>query len=266
LKALELTPSTLEPIRDPKKISMERLVGALHAGHYYGPVHDGRTLPHDPFSPEAPSISASVPMILGNTHDETRLLIGASNPALFSLDWGQLPAQLEHYRQFLGDLATGSIISDYRSWYPAYSAPDIFFAVTTAFRSWHGMVIESERRARQNGPTWVYNFTWKSPVDGGKWGAPHTIDIPFAFDNLALAASMTGTSPDAQRLASQYADTLLHFARSGDPNHLGLPKWPRYELTKRPTMLWDSPPRVQSDPRGEERKLIARAPYIQPGT
>jgi para-nitrobenzyl esterase len=143
-------------------------------------------------------------------------------PPLFSLDWAQLPLQLEHYRQFLGDLSTDSIISDYRSWYPAYSAPDIFFAVTTAFRSWHGMVIESERRARQNGPTWVYNFTWKSPVDGGKWGAPHTIDIPFAFDNLALAASMTGTSPDAQRLASRYADTLLHFARSGDPNHPGL--------------------------------------------
>lgn len=266
LKALELTPSTLETIRDPGKVSMERLVGALRAGHYYGPVHDGRTLPRDPFSPEAPPISANIPMILGNTHDETRLLIGASNPALFSLEWTQLPTQLEHYRQFLGDLSTDAFIADYRRWYPAYSASDVFFAVTTAFRSWHGMVIESERRARQNGPTWVYNFTWKSPVDGGRWGAPHTMDIPFAFDNLELAASMTGTSPDATRLASIYAETLLHFAATGDPNHAGLPSWPRYDLTKRPTLLWDSPVRVENDPRGQERKLIMKAPYLQPGT
>lgn len=31
-------------------------------------------------------------------------------------------------------------------------------------------------------------------------------------------------------------------------------------------MLWDSPVRVEDDPRGEERKLIGRAPYLQPGT
>jgi para-nitrobenzyl esterase len=266
LKALDLAPSMVEAIRDPKKVSMERLVAALRVGKYYGPVHDGRTLPHDPFSPEAPPISANIPMILGNTHDETRLLIGASNPGLFSLTWQQLPAELEHYRQFLGDLTTADIIDGYRLWYPGYDASDIFFAATTAFRSWHGMVIESERRAAQRGPTWIYNFTWKSPADGGRWGAPHTIDIPFAFDNLELASSMTGTSPETQQLASRYADTLLHFARTGDPNHSGLPHWPRYELRKRPTMLWDSPPRVEDDPRGEERKLISQAPYLQPGT
>ena len=266
LKALDLSPANLPDIRDPRKVSMEKLVAAIRAAHYFGPVHDGGILTHDPFSPQAPAISAHIPMILGNTHDETRLLIGASNPALFSLTWPQLPALLEHYRQFLGDLSTADIIDAYRLWYPGYDASDVFFAATTAFRSWHGMVIESERRADQHGPTWVYNFTWKSPVDNGKWGAPHTIDIPFAFDNLELASSMTGTAPEARQLAASYADTLIHFAHTGDPNHPGLPHWPRYDLTRRPTMLWDSPPRVENDPRAEERKLIAQAPYIQPGT
>lgn len=204
-------------------------------------------------------------MILGNTHDETRLLIGSSNPALFSLSWAQLPAAIEDYRPFLGDLTAIEIIEAYRLWYPGYDASDVFFAATTAFRSWHGMVLESERRAAQNGPTWVYNFTWKSLVDGGQWGAPHTIDIPFAFDNLKIASSMTGTSPEAQRLAASYADTLIHFARTGDPNHSDLPHWPRYNTTDRPTMLWDAPPRVEKDPRGDERKLIQQARYIQPG-
>lgn len=271
IKALNLTPANLADIRDPNKVPMEKLVAAIRAGRYFGPVHDGRTLPHDPFSPEAPAISADIPMILGNTHDETRLLIGSSNAALFSLTWEQLPAELEHYRQFLGDLKTEDIIADYRKWYPAYSPSDVFFAVTTAFRSWHGMVIESELRAAQKGPTWIYNFTWKSPADGGKWGAPHTIDIPFAFDNLELAAptvSADGIHPsaEAQQLAALYSDTLINFARTGDPNHPGLPHWPRYDLANRQTMLWDTPVRVEDDPRGDERKLIAQAPYIQPGT
>jgi para-nitrobenzyl esterase len=266
LAALGITQANLDDIRDPKKVPMDKLVAAIRAGKYFGPVHDGRTLPNDPFSPVAPAISANIPMILGNTHDETRLLIGGSDPALFSLTWEALPAQLEHYRQFLGTLKNEDIIADYRNWYPAYTASDVFFAVTTAFRSWHGMVIESERRADQHGPTWVYNFAWKSPVDGGKWGAPHTMDIPFIFDNTAIASPMTGGGPEAAKLAAQMSDTLIAFAKTGDPNNPAIPKWPRYNLETRPTMVWESATQIENDPRGEERKLIAQAPYIQPGT
>lgn len=266
LDAIGLPRANLEDIRDPQKVPMEKLVAAMRAGKYFGPVLDDQVLPRDPFSPDAPAISANVPMILGNVHDETRFLIGSGDPSLFSLSWEELPTRLERYRQFLGDLKTTDIIADYRKWYPAYSASDVFFAVTTAFRSWHGMVIESDRRAAQHGPTWAYNFAWKSPVDGGKWGAPHTMDIPFAFDNVEIAASMTGGGADAQKVADQLCDTFIAFARTGDPNNKVIPHWPRYELEHRPTMIWDSVSRTEDDPRGKERKLIEQAPYIQPGT
>lgn len=266
LSAIGLSRINLEDIRNPSKIPMEKLVGAIRAGKYFGPVLDGRALPRDPFSPDAPAISANLPMILGNAHDETRYLIGGGNPALFSLDWEELPVRLERYRAFLGDLKLTDIIADYRRWYPAYSASDVFFAVTTAFRSWHGMVIESDRRAAQHGPTWAYNFAWKSPVDGGKWGAPHTMDIPFAFDNVKIAAAMTGGGADAQKVADQVSDTFIAFARTGNPDNRAIPKWPRYDLTNRPTMIWNTVSRIEDDPRGEERKLIEQAPYVQPGT
>jgi len=266
LTALGLTHATIDDIRDPAKVSMERLIAATRAGKYFGPVHDGRTLPNDPFSPAAPALSADVPMVLGNAHDETRLLIGSANPALFSLTWEQLPAELEHYRQFLGTFKTEEIVTDYRRWYPSYSPSDVFFAVTTAFRSWHGMVIESERRAEQHGPTWAYNFAWRSPVDGGRWGAPHTMDIPFAFDNVKLAGPMTGGGPDAQKVADQVSETFIAFARTGDPNNRSIPRWPHFDLEHRATMIWDLTARVEDDPRGEERKLIEQATYVQPGT
>jgi para-nitrobenzyl esterase len=266
LAAIGLSRANLQDIRDPAKVPMGKLVAAIHAGKYFGPVLDGGVLPRDPFAPDAPPLSANVPMILGNAHDETRLLIGGGDPSLFSLTWDELPARLEHYRQFLGDLKTADIIADYRKWYPTYTPSDVFFAVTTAFRSWHGMVMESDRRAAQHGPTWAYNFCWKSPVDGGKWGAPHTMDIPFAFDNVEIAASMTGGGADAQKVADQVSDTFIAFARTGDPNNKAIPHWPRYNLTHRPTMLWNTNSHIEDDPRGNERKLIAQAPYLQPGT
>ena len=45
-----------------------------------GPVLDERTLTRHPFYPDAPPQSAGIPMMIGNTHDETRSLIGRGDP------------------------------------------------------------------------------------------------------------------------------------------------------------------------------------------
>jgi para-nitrobenzyl esterase len=209
-------------------------------------------------------------MILGNTHDETRGLIGSANPALFSLTWEEVPAALTKFvGSFLGPVAPATIVADYREWYPRYSPTDVFFAAATAFRSWPGQVIEAERRAASPAQmrTWVYQMDWRSPVGGGRFGAPHTVDIPFFFDNLAMAPGMVGAdAAAAQPLADAMSETLLAFGRSGNPNNPHIPRWPAYDLGRRATMLWDIPPQVADDPRGRERMLAALAHYRQPGT
>jgi para-nitrobenzyl esterase len=269
LKALDLPPERLEDLR---MLPMEKLVNAFRSAGYFGPVKDGRSIVRDPFDPDAPPISADVPMILGNAHDETRLLIGGGDPALFSLPWEALPAKLEMVRPFLGDLKTVDVVAKYRELYPAYSASDIFFAATTAFRSWRGELIESERRAVQPAAashTWVYQMDWRSPVDGGRFGAPHTMDIPFMFNNTALAPGMCGDDATALPLAKMMSDRLVAFAQTGNPNGSGLPHWPVYDLKSRATMLFDHHAKkthVQNDPRGGERRFMEQVPYTQPGT
>jgi len=61
-------------------------------------------------------------------------------------------------------------------------------------------------------------------------------------------------------------DSFAAFARTGEPNHLRLPHWPRYDLARRATMIFDERSRVENDPRGWQRELFARVPYIQPGS
>jgi len=254
-------------------MSLERLQEAARVSSAWLPVVDGRSLPRDPFSPDAPPISNDVPMILGNTHDETRGLIGGGQPALFSLTWEELPSALEkNVGSFLGPVKPETIVAKYRAWYPQYSPADVFFAATTAFRSWPGQVIEAERRAESPAQqrTWVYEMDWPSPVAGGKFGAPHTVDIPFFFDNLAVAPGMVGASAEdierAQPLATAMSQTLIAFATAGDPNHTGLSHWPAYDFKERATMIWNTPPNVLDDPRKNERELAAQAHYRQPGT
>ena len=257
--------------------SMEEIQQATRAGGYFGPVTDGRSLPVDPFTPTDPHLSADIPMVLGNTHDETRVLIGGGQRKLFDLTWDTLPDALEKGAPFLKSdtvtLPVAEVIQNYRTWNPTYSASDIFFAVTTDSRSWRGEVIEAERRAADptaQPHTWVYQLNWKSGVDAGKWGAPHTLDIPLAFDNVALSPGMVGSSPADQARAQQMADivseTYIAFARTGNPNNTKLPKWPSFDATKRPTMIFDLPTRVEDDPRGRERKYLGQVPYVQPGS
>ena len=248
---------------------MERIVGASRAPAYLGPVKDGRSLTRDPFDPDAPPLSADVPMILGNTAGETRTLIGRGRPELFDLTWETLLPALQANSPFMGALDRAEVIARYRTWYPRYSPADVFFAATTASRSWRGQVIEAERRAVQpvsSSHTWVFQFDWRTPVDGGRWGAHHGLDVPFIFDNAAITPNLVGTGDEQLALADLMSRAWIAFARTGDPNVKGLPAWPHFDLGKRSTMVFDRQTKVVDDPRGRERRMFGQVPYVQPGT
>lgn len=283
LHATRRAQALLEALRIPEaqaarisEVATGRLVDALatidpvigHGGVYFGPVLDERTLRRHPFYPDAPPQSATVPMIIGNTHDETRDLIGGSDPAAFHLTWERLPDALAESMR--ADIPPEYVVAAYRRLYPGASASDVFFAATTASRSWRPAVIESELRAAQGSPAFVYQLDWRSPQDGGRWGAPHGLDIPLVFGNLDapvdLMGTQVGSGERSRRMSTRMSDAFIAFARIGDPNIRGLPTWEPYRLPRRQTMLLDDESRLVDDPRGAERRLFARVPYIQQGT
>ena len=247
-------------VKDPSRVEDSSL--------YFGPVMDGGSLPVHPFWPDAPAQSASIPMVIGNTRDETRAFLG-NDPTNFELTWETLPGRLEK-QQFV-DLRPQTVIAEYRRLYPGYTPSEVFFAATTAGRSWRGAVEEAEARARQEGadiaPTWAYQLDWHPRSETGrKFRAFHTLDIPLVFDNTGQPGSRTGQEADARAMASRMSEALLAFARSGNPNHAGLPDWAPYSLPDRETMVFDDRSRPEHDPRGGERRLYQQVPFVQRGT
>jgi para-nitrobenzyl esterase len=258
---------------DPRTIPAADLLRA-HAGTvdpyigrgsvYMGPVLDERNLTRHPFYPDAPAQSAGVPMMIGNTHDETRSLIGRGDPSAWTVSWEDLPRKLEG--ELRVDISGAKVVAEYRRLYPHYSPADVFFAATTAGRSWRGAVVEAELRAAQGSPAYAYQLDWGSPQDGGKWGAFHTLDIPLMFGTLTAPGSATGDGDDARKVSETMQRALLAFARTGDPNYPGMVHWDPYTLPRRATLVFDASSRLEDDPRGAERRLFAKVPFIQQGT
>jgi len=243
--------------RDPSRVEDMSL--------YFGPVLDGDALPRHPFWPDAPPQSAGIPMVIGNTRDETRAFLG-NDESNFALTWATLPAKLRA-QQFV-DLDPREVIAEYRRLYPHDTPSEVFFAATTAGRSWRGAIEELEARARSGSNTWAYQLDWypRDIEGGGKRRAFHTLDIPLVFDNLRQPGARTGTSPEARDVAAAMRDALLAFARSGDPRTGATAGWEPYSLPRRQTMVFSATPAMQDDPRGSERILYSTVPFVQRGT
>jgi len=251
-------------------LPIEKLVEALDTtdpilggGLYFGPVLDMKWLTRHPFWPDANPQGLAIPMMLGNVHDETRAFIPPDSARVQGLTWDNLAERMAPELRI--DILPEWVVAEYRQHFPDWTPTEVFYGATTAGRSWRGQVIEAEARARAGAPGFVYQVDYTSRTDPRR-GAFHTMDIPLVFGTLGAAGSQTGTAADARTASRAMQESFVAFATTGDPNHPGLPHWPRCDLAHRSTMIFDVRPHVENDPRRWQRELFARVPYIQPGT
>ncbi|MFI9741258.1 carboxylesterase/lipase family protein [Streptomyces sp. NPDC052494] len=126
----------------------------------------------------------------------------------------------------------------------------LFFgqALTDAIFRAPNLAVADARAAREQ-PTWLYEFTWRSPVMGIAF---HCLDLPFAFDVLDSegVAPVAGDTPP-RALADAMHRAWVAFVTDQDPGA----DWPRYTSDARATMIWDAEPRIAEDPLSGVRSI-----------
>ena len=219
----------------------------------FSPAMDGRIVAQHPFHPAASQVSAGVPVMLGSTRTELTSSAAAED---FSMSDATMRARV---RTLLGAHADRAL-DVYARANPGASPADLYFLIASDHRySGPVMKIAERRAALGAGPVYLYYFRWETPVDGGRLKSPHTIEIPFAFDNIQAASRLTGGGAEAQALADRVSDAWIAFARTGNPNTPKLPQWPAFTAADRPTMVIDTHSRVERDPIKEQRLAMWEA-------
>ena len=258
LQRLKITPDRLDQLQT---IPYTQLIDVLRPAQGAaplpgaGPVLDGKSLPVNPFDPTAPAQSASVPFLTGTTATEVTFF--DPDDQLMPIDDATLRQRVKALLK-VDDAETDRMIALYRKKQPGRDNIDLYLRLETdASRFRLGVDTQAERKAAQRGaPVYLYRFEYYSPVRQGRLKAMHCMEIPFVFDNLEAGKVYTGISPAAQRLADRMSAAWVAFARTGNPNHKGIPQWPAFDSTKRPTMVFGDEAKVVNDPGGEERLAL----------
>ncbi|SRR5579871_265639 len=235
-----------------RDVPLDRLMDAGNKSRF-APVVDGRVLPANPFEPNATTLSAGIPVIVGYTRTE-RTVYDIDTPAYGQLDEKGL---LENATRLLGADAE-RIVAAYRKRDPNATLYELSSNISTDAAAIGAIHLAERRAALGRGATYMYVWAWETPVMNLR--APHTMEIPFVFNHVDLCQNMTGPiTPKMRELEAQSAGAWASLARTGKPTSKGLPEWPAYSASKRDVMIFDTPCHVENDPTKDTRQVLESA-------
>ena len=158
-----------------------------------------------------------------------------------------------------GDEKGARVVEAYRKLYPGAKPFDVLSQITAVTHRWNAVTQATRKSALGAAPAYLYLFAWQTPILDGRPRAFHCSELPFCFNNTDRCAAMTGGTAEARALGARVSDAWINFARSGDPNHPGLPTWPKYSPADGPVMVFDNACAVKNDPDRAAREVIVSA-------
>ncbi|WP_375325208.1 carboxylesterase/lipase family protein [Flagellimonas sp. GZD32] len=219
-----------------------------------GPVVDGKYIVQSPFDEEPADFSKDVAIIIGtDLHEFNYYDRAIITPK--TLD----EVKVEIAKRY-GEENVDNYIEMYRKAYPDQKEPHHMLTFDAMFRN--GAIKQAElKSAPGNAPVYTYLFTWLTPVNDGSLGASHGVELPFVFNNIAMARPLTGGGKDAYELADKISSAWINFVKTGDPNTKGLPKWNPYRPDQGDTMIFDNDCKIVHNHDKELIKFVSQYPF-----
>ncbi|HKQ76077.1 MAG TPA: carboxylesterase family protein [Blastocatellia bacterium] len=211
----------------------------------------GKAIPRNPFDPDAPPMSAKIPMVVSTVLDER-----SYRESNFEMTWDTVKKMLE--RLVGGD--ADRALAMYRNEDPKASPFIINARVITDTSFRRNAYAMTDRKAAQHAaggaPVWSYLWTTPSPAFGGRYGATHGIDVSPSMHETRFP--LMGPTADSLRLADQLASAWVSLAATGNPNNPRTPEWPAYDAKNRATMVFGDPSNAVNDPRRAFREYWSK--------
>lgn len=226
----------------------------------FRPSIDDKDIPHHPFDPDAPEQSADIPVMIGFTKDE-QTLYNVGNPEWVNITEAQVLDAANKAFPGKGRIA----VDAFKAAYPDYAPNYLLMQVTGTVRSLSSHHTLASRKATQPAGVYAYIFAHDLPPQDFVLKAPHTAEIPYIMDNVANAPLFAGSADDDLAMGKMMSATWVQFAKTGDPNGApGLPEWPKFDATTRPTMFFSKESKVVTEPFKEVWSLIQANPNPNP--
>jgi len=199
-------------------------------GLEWEPVLNSDFLPFQPNEPAAIELSKNIPLLVGSVKNEYTPFDGDVNISMEKVN-----TQL---KERYGDKTPGYMAA-VKNAYPETKMPSDYLDVDFIFRPF---VLQqaNQKSGLHAASVYTYLFTWQSPVLDGAYKAFHCMDLPFVFNNIQRCEEMTGGGKEAYVLADKISEAWVQFAKTGNPNHKGLPEWPAYTSENGSTMIFDT--------------------------
>ena len=209
----------------------------------FWPVLHAEQLPQHPFEPQAAASSLQVPLLIGQNATEFSLFMLADQAA-YTLDATQLTQRVV---SVFGEDAP-QILACYQRDFPNASPSEHWFLIYSDYIMGSlSAAIADARSVEGAAPVYAYRFNWHTPIHDGQLYSPHTIEIPFVFNNaLDRGLIMTGGGAEVQALAETVSNAWVTFAKTGHPAADTLPEWSAYQPNNRASMHLNTHSQIQA--------------------